>query len=483
MFSITQRKSPWLLLLVLFLGTANTAAADFRPVKGPKVEGQYLVVFKDEHPAREVAHEIAFSHGGRVDRTWDVVNGALFTRMTEARARALAQNPKVAWVEEDSEVSVSAVRSNALWGLDRIDQRALPLSTNYYYDFNGNGIHVYVLDTGIRQTHQQFGSRVSLDADFMNDGQTGSDCHGHGTHVAGTIGGSTYGVANQVRLHSVRVLGCNGFGTASSAIDGINWVANNAQRPAVANMSLESAVNVTLDTAVNNAANAGIFVAVAAGNGGADACNTSPARAAGAFTVGAVNSSDTRADFSNFGACVDIFAPGVGIISASSLSDAGYSTKDGTSMAAPHVAGVAALLLEEDRNLSVAALRERLLYRATRDVVQSAGANSPDDLLYSRYVPPVGAPGTPSYLDVQPLLCYGYHDISWGSVSGATYYELYQASSSSYIPQTRIYSGTDTYYFANVSSTRYYRVRACNANGCSYYELGDRAATVTNGCL
>lgn len=482
MFSMIQRKSRWLFLMVLFLGTANTAAADFRPAKGPKVDGQYLVVFKNEFPAREVASEIAFSHGGNVDRTWNIVNGALFTRMSEARARALANNPKVAWVEEDSEVSAAAVRTGATWGLDRIDQRALPLGSDYYYDFNGNGIHVYVLDTGIRTTHQQFGSRATLDADFMNDGQTG-DCNGHGTHVAGTIGGSTLGVANAVRLHSVRVLGCDGRGTASSAVDGINWVANNAQRPAVANMSLESPANATLDAAVNNAVNAGIFVAVAAGNDGADACNTSPARAAGAFTVGAVNSSDTRADFSNFGACVDLFAPGVDIYSAHSFADGAYGNKSGTSMAAPHVAGVAALLLEENRNLSVTALRDLLLYRSTKDVVQSAGANSTDDLLYARYVPPVGAPGTPAYLDVQPLLCYGYNDLWWGSVPGATYYELYYSSSSSFIPQTRAYSGPDTDHFTNVPATRYYRVRACNANGCSYYRLGDRAATVTPGCL
>lgn len=482
MFSKIQRKGRWLLLLVLFLGTANTAAADFRPAKGPKVDGQYLVVFKDEFPAREVANEIAFTHGGKVDRTWNVVNGALFTRMSEARARALANNPRVAWVEEDSEVSATAIRTGATWGLDRIDQRALPLGSDYYYDFNGNGIHVYVLDTGIRTTHQQFGGRATLDADFINDGQTG-DCNSHGTHVAGTIGGSTVGVANAVRLHSVRVLGCNGLSVSSSVLDGVNWVRNNAQRPAIINMSLGGAANDTLDAAVNNAANEGIFVAVAAGNDGVDACNQSPARAAGAFAVGAVNSSDARADFSNFGACVDLFAPGVNVYSAHNFADVAYGTKDGTSMAAPHVAGVAALLLEENRNLSVTALRDLLLYRSTKDVVQNAGANSTDDLLYSRYVPPVGAPGTPGYLDVRSMLCYGYNDISWGSVSGATYYELYYSSSTSFIPQTRGYSGPNTFLNVNVPSTRHYRVRACNANGCSYYALGDRAATVTPGCL
>ncbi|HSG41055.1 MAG TPA: S8 family peptidase [Thermoanaerobaculia bacterium] len=483
MNSKIERKGLWLLLLILFLGTAGSAAADFRPTRGPKAEGQYLVVFKNEFPAREAAHELAASHGGRADRTWTVVNGALFTHMNEAQARALAKNPKVAWVEEDTVMTGSVIQENATWGLDRIDQQALPLSTTYEYNFTGPNVHVYVLDSGIRDTHTEFGGRAVREADFINDGQNGVDCNGHGTHVAGTIAGATSGVAKSVRLHSVRVLNCNNQSVSSSVLDGINWVRNNVRLPAVVNMSLGGATNSTLDTAVNNAVAAGIFFAVSAGNNGVDACNQSPARAAGAFAVAATDNTDTRANFSNFGSCVKMFAPGVGIVSAGIASDTATATMNGTSMATPHVSGVAALILAEDNNLSPANVRDRLIDRATNNVVTNPGAGSPNRLLYS-LVPAVnGVPDPPLYLLVVPWMCYGNYDLLWSSSDGATYYELYQSTSSSFTTQTRIYQGMERYSYVNIGATRYYRVRACNAWGCSGYTNGNRSATYVNGCF
>lgn len=492
MFSINQHKGFCALLIALFLGTANGAAADFRPARGPRVEGEYIVVFKgkptrDENAARRAALDLAASHGAEVKRVWEsALNGAVFTGINEARARALANHPNVAWVEENGIASITGIQTNPVWGLDRIDEQTRPLTGYYDYIYEGTGINVYVIDTGLRETHNEFGNRASRDFDAIGDGQNGQDCNGHGTHVAGTIGGSTYGVAKNARIRGVRVLGCNGRGTWDDVIEGVNWVMNNAQLPAIANMSLGGGANDAVDTAVNNAVNAGIFFAIAAGNDDVDSCGQSPARAAQAFTVAASNASDVRSQFSggasNWGTCVEIFAPGSGILSAWHTSDTDTSTLSGTSMATPHVAGVAALFLDENPNLTPAQIRDLLIARATRNVVGDV-RNSPNRLLYSRTLSSGGAPQIPLYLDVQPWMCNGYNDVFWTTADGATYYELYMSSSSSFTTQTRVYQGPATDYLANVSGTRYFRVRSCSPTGCGDWVYGDQAAIKANGCL
>src|SRR5262249_51466616 len=244
-----------------------------------------------------------------------------------------------------------ATQSNATWGIDRIDQRNLPLSGTYTYNFTGAGVHAYIIDTGIRATHQNFGGRVSSQGfTAINDGNGTNDCNGHGTHVSGTVGSSTYGVAKGVTLHAVRVLSCSGSGSTSGVIAGVDWVTQNRILPAVANMSLGGGVSTALDTAVNNSINSGVTYAIAAGD--TNPCTLSPARVAAALTVGATTMTDARSSFSNFGTCVDLFAPGSSITSTWNTSDTATNTISGTSMATPHVTGVAALYLQQFGNQS-----------------------------------------------------------------------------------------------------------------------------------
>lgn len=302
--------------------------------------------------------------------------------MSEEDAVAISRDPLVAYVEEDSVIEAIATQTNPPWGLDRIDQRDRPLSGTYSYTRTGSGVNVYVIDTGIRRTHTQFGGRAFHGFTSINDGRGSTDCNGHGTHVAGTVGGTTYGVAKATRLFSVRVLSCSGSGSNSGVIAGVDWVRANHIKPAVANMSLGGGASSSLDTAVRNSISAGVTYAVAAGNSNANASNFSPARVGEAITVGSSTSSDARSSFSNFGSVVDIFAPGSSILSAWSTSDTATRTISGTSMASPHVAGVAARYLQGNPSASASAVRNAIVADATLNRLSGIPTGTANRLLF-----------------------------------------------------------------------------------------------------
>ena len=356
-----------------------------------KIENSYIVVLDDSvvgerglfSIAPYIASELATNHKGKLKHVYQNAINGFAVEMTPEEAEALSEDFRVAYVEEDSVVTADATQSNPPWGLDRIDQRNRPLSATYTYNFTGAGVRAYVIDTGILTSHTQFGGRASNVFDAF--GGNGSDCNGHGTHVAGTIGGSTYGVAKSSLPRGVRVLNCSGSGSTSGVIAGVDWVRSNFIAPAVANMSLGGGVSSTLDTAVNNLSNAGVPIAVAAGNSNADACGSSPARAANAITTGSTTTSDARSSFSNFGTCVDLFAPGSGILSAWWTSTTATATLSGTSMASPHVAGVAALYKQANPSASASTVRNAIVNNATTGVLSGVGTGSPNRLLYSLF--------------------------------------------------------------------------------------------------
>ncbi|ACA86652.1 S8 family peptidase [Shewanella woodyi] len=316
------------------------------------------------------------------------LNGVL-VQANKEQLKALQQDPNVKYIEQDQIMSINPMvdiagdQSGATWGLDRVDQRDLPLNSNYHYDFDGSGVTAYVVDTGVLNTHNEFGGRASSGYDFVDNDNDATDCNGHGTHVAGTIGGSTYGVAKNVNVVGVRVLGCSGSGSNSGVIAGINWVKNNAQGPSVANMSLGGGASQATDDAVNSAVAAGITFVVAAGNDNSNACNYSPARAADAITVGSTTSSDSRSSFSNYGSCLDIYAPGSSIKSAWYNSNSATNTISGTSMASPHVAGVAALYLDESPSSTPTQIESLLSSRSSSGKISDARSGSPNKLVYS----------------------------------------------------------------------------------------------------
>lgn len=364
------------------------------------IADQYIVVFKAGTPRpAALAAQLASQHGGQVLHHYAHAITGFAVRLPAKAADALRQHASVDRVEQDQTITLNEAISSpplqqggATWGLDRIDQRSDALDGNYQFQYQGSGVHAFVVDTGILAEHLDFGSRVASGYTAIADGRGTSDCNGHGTHVSATLGGSQWGVAKGVTLVPVRVLDCSGSGSNSGVIAGIDWLASQtSRRPAVANLSLGGGYSSSLNSAVAGAVSKGVTMVVAAGNSNADACTTSPASEPSALTVGATDSSDARAPYSNYGQCVDLFAPGSSVTSAWNTAANAIATLSGTSMASPHVAGIAALALAANGNASPATVADFLLANSTAGVIGNAGSGSPNRLAFSMAA---GAPAT-----------------------------------------------------------------------------------------
>jgi subtilisin family serine protease len=379
------------------------------------IPDHYIVVLRDGViDVRDRSKSLIAKTNGNVRNTFAAGIKGFSARLTASEAASLRLDPNVAYVEEDQIVTVGAGKPTTggggskgggkggkttaapvdsgtfiqtappSWGLDRIDQTLIPLNSKYTYTATGAGVHVYIIDSGIRSTHVEFGGRASLDTSFVDDGYGATGCNWHGTHVAATVGGITAGVAKAVRLHSVRILDCNAAGSVSGAIAGIDWVIANRVSPAIINLSVAAPSSQALTDAVDRAVAAGVMVVAAAGNNAADACGYSPANAASAITVGATNSGDQQAEYSNFGSCIDIMAPGDAIMSASAADNTSLQYGSGTSMAAPHVTGAAALYLEINPSATASEAASALLERSTVGLIGNLGFATPNRLLRTR---------------------------------------------------------------------------------------------------
>ncbi|SDI99147.1 Serine protease, subtilisin family [Actinokineospora alba] len=384
------------LITALALGVLTPTAVAEGVVLGADradaVKDSYIVVVKDSAAPRSASARTAAAltgkYGGSVTVAWQHAVNGFSARMTAGQARRLAVDPAVAMVEQDALVKVSEDQLNPpSWGLNRVDQRNLPLDNKYSYGTRASNVTAYVIDTGVRVSHSTFEGRARWGTNTVDSNNT--DCHGHGTHVAGTVGGKEYGVAKGVKIVAVKVLNCSGSGSNTGVISGVDWVTRNAVKPAVANMSLGGGAAASLDTAVRNSIAAGITYALASGNDNGNACNYSPARVTEGITVNASDRNDARASFSNFGTCTDIFAPGVGIMSAWMTNDTATNTISGTSMAAPHVAGAAAVWLANRPSDTPAQVQAGLIAASTPNKVTNPGTGSPNRLLYID-------PGTPT---------------------------------------------------------------------------------------
>ena len=401
-----MRKLATLAAVALLVTACQDTRSPNAPLGDPELarasaqSGKYIVVFRDGvQDVRGLARTLTAQHGGRPTVTYEAtIRGFAAEGLPDAAVSALVRHPQVAYVEPDAPVQLFATQSNATWGIDRVDQRDTPLSGTYNYNATGAGVNAYIFDTGINLSHQDFGGRAQYvpngaNGDFVGDGRgNASDCHGHGTHVAGTVGGTTWGVAKGVSLWAGRVVDCRGSGNVSMSIAAVDWVAANGLRPAVVNMSLGYGDVQSLRDAVEAAVAAGVNFGVAAGNGDflgrpLDACFESPAGAPNAVTVGSTTSSDTESSFSNYGTCVDILAPGSSITSAAYNSTTGGTTMSGTSMATPHVVGAIALYLQGNTTASPAQVTNALKSNGTSNTItlhsRSTSGGTPNLFLYT----------------------------------------------------------------------------------------------------
>lgn len=389
----------------LFCAVSMAQAVDPKPShefsSGKVIANRYIVTFRQSvaNPALE-ADNLMQGRGGQIHfRFNNAIKGFAATIPADA-INSIRNNPNVQSIELDAEVNLNQLvspQNQVTWGLDRVDQRDRPLDSQYYFQYNGSAVTAFVIDTGIRSDHIEFVGRIVTGYTAVSDGNGTNDCNGHGTHVSGTIGGTTWGVAKAVKLAPVRVLDCEGSGTLSGVIAGIDWVAGSSARPAVANLSLGSSKSSTVNVAVAGAYNKGVTMVVAAGNSNADACLYSPSSEPTAITVGATTSSDARASYSNYGTCVDVFAPGSSITSAWNTSSTATNTISGTSMASPHVAGIAALALSANPSAKPSAVTQFILSNSSLNKLSSIGTGSPNKLAYSM------ASGGPGVVQVQTV--------------------------------------------------------------------------------
>ena len=430
--------------VALALSACQDASAPVNSVRAPSsandvratpLPGDYIVRLRDDATnVQSIAESIAGLHKGQLKHVYQfALKGFAVRNLSSAAAAAVASDPRVLYVEQDQEMhAVTAPTSPEVnppsWGLDRIDQRSWTTPSNSYaFSATGKGVTAYIIDTGIDFTHADLEGRATPGVDEVTAGGNAQDCNGHGTHVSGTVGGATYGVAKEVNLVAVRVLDCSGSGSTSGVAAGIDWVTAHAQKPAVANMSLGGGASTTLDAAVNNSISAGVTYAIAAGNGNifgfaVDACTTSPARVAAAITVSATDNTDTKASWANYGTCVDIFAPGVNITSSWwSSSGQTQNTISGTSMATPHVTGAAALYLEGNPTATPATVAAALINNATTGAVKSAGSGTPNRLLYTGNEQAPPPPLTASFTKSCSGLSCSFTNTSTNAPSGTTY--------------------------------------------------------------
>ena len=432
---------------------ATPPAASVAASHGSPIAGRYIVVFRQGTNVDGESARIAAKVGGKIRYTYHSALRGMAIELPDAAAAALSREPSVASVEQDQVMSIVTTETGATWGIDRIDQHPLPLDGSYTYNADGTGVTAYIIDTGILFSHTEFGGRAVAGIDEVTSGGSAADCNGHGTHVSGTVGGATYGVAKNVSLVAVRVLDCNGSGSTSGVVAGVDWVTANHRSPAVANMSLGGGLSSTLDQAVANSIASGVTYGIAAGNGNTfgiaqDACTTSPADVASAITVSATDNTDTKASWANYGSCVDIFAPGVNITSSWYTSTTATNTISGTSMATPHVVGSAALYLQTNPTATPAQVASALTGNATASVVKSGGSGSPNLLLYTGFInaTPSTAPPVASFTSSCSGLACNFDASSSTALSTATYsWDFGDASTGSGKTTSHSYAASGTY--------------------------------------